>query len=142
MQGDDPKTDFRGMGLLGLENLLFFAKEFPGAAGHVLSHSHHPRYGYTFAVVGINLTSMAYNLLKDGSAKTHIFNVSKGLPTMRNFHQFYCYLFYEFDRYWIESKPQNMMEFSNIYKKFEKSIRSSLRNKSTVFRINIKIDNV
>ncbi|KAK4881953.1 hypothetical protein RN001_005272 [Aquatica leii] len=49
-QGDDPKTDFRGMGLLGLENLLYFAKEFKGPATHVLSHSHHPNYGYEFAI--------------------------------------------------------------------------------------------
>lgn len=130
------------MGMLGLENLLYFAKEFPGASSHVLSHSHHPKYGYTFAIVGINLTSMAYNLLKDGTARTHIYNVSKGLPSMKNFHQLYCYLFYEFDRFWLESKPQNMMEFSNIQRKFEKSVRDSLKNKSTVFRINIKIDTV
>merc|ERR1712001_568791 len=46
-QGDDPKTDFRGMGLLGLENLLYFAKEYSTAAKHILSHSHHPKHGYS-----------------------------------------------------------------------------------------------
>ena len=65
-QGNDPKTDFRGMGLLGLENLLYvpnsriyiyknvfekyfspryFAKEYNTAARHILSHSHHPKHG-------------------------------------------------------------------------------------------------
>ncbi|KOB66265.1 ELMO domain-containing protein 2 [Operophtera brumata] len=81
-QGDDPKTDFRGMGMLGLENLLFFATEYSQASSHVLSHSHHPQYGYTFAIVGINLTSMAYNFLKDGSAKTYMFN-AKTLPNLK-----------------------------------------------------------
>uniref|UniRef100_A0A671LA39 ELMO/CED-12 domain containing 2 n=1 Tax=Sinocyclocheilus anshuiensis TaxID=1608454 RepID=A0A671LA39_9TELE len=39
-QGDDPKTDFRGMGMLGLTNLLFFSEN-----------------------LGINLTEMAYMLI-------------------------------------------------------------------------------
>ncbi|XP_048007663.1 ELMO domain-containing protein 2 [Leguminivora glycinivorella] len=141
-QGDDPKTDFRGMGLLGLENLLFFASEYPQAASHVLSHSHHPKYGYTFAIVGINLTSMAYYLLKDGSAKTYMFNAKQYLPNMNLFHRFYCYLFYEFDKMWIESKPENMMEFSIIFKRFEDSVRTELADPASVFRINIQVDTI
>ena len=39
-QGKDPKTDFRGMGMLGLENLLFLVKNYNKAAKHILSHSH------------------------------------------------------------------------------------------------------
>lgn len=141
-QGDDPKTDFRGMGILGLENLVYFAQEYPSAATHVLSHSMHPRYGYAFAIVGINLTSMALRLLKDGSAKTHVYNSLKTLPSIRAFHQFYCYLFYEFDGFWIESKPSNIMEFSSIQEKFENNIRLALANPSTVFRINLSVDNI
>ncbi|XP_072939394.1 ELMO domain-containing protein 2 [Epargyreus clarus] len=141
-QGDDPKTDFRGMGLLGLENLLFFAKEYPQASSHVLSHSKHPKYGYTFAIVGINLTSMAYYLLKDGSAKTYMFNAKHHLPDINLFHRFYCYLFYEFDKLWIESKPQNIMEFSMIFKRFENAIRTELADPASVFRINIEVDTI
>ncbi|XP_026755590.2 ELMO domain-containing protein 2 [Galleria mellonella] len=141
-QGDDPKTDFRGMGLLGLENLLFFASEYPQASSHVLSHSHHPKYGYTFAIVGINLTSMAYYLLKDGSAKTYMFNTKRYLPDINLFHRFYCYLFYEFDKMWIESKPQNIMEFSVIFKKFENAVRTELADPASVFRINIEVDTI
>lgn len=141
LQGDDPKTDFRGMGMLGLENLLFFATEYPQAASHVLSHSHHPQYGYTFAIVGINLTSMAYYFLKDGQAKTYMFN-ARSLPNLKLFHRFYCYLFYEFDRLWIESKPQDIMEFSNIFSKFENVIKSELADPASVFRINIEVDTV
>lgn len=44
-QGDDPATDFRGMGLLGLNQLLFFAERFPESARLVLSHSLHPVHG-------------------------------------------------------------------------------------------------
>lgn len=141
-QGDDPKTDFRGMGMLGLENLLYFAKEYQTAASHALSHSRHPVYGYTFAIVGINLTSMAWQLLKDGTAKTYVYNMSKQMPTMQTFHQFYSYLVHEFDKYWIECKPKNIMEFSNIKEKFENNVRLSLQDTSNLFCINISVDTV
>ncbi|XP_014254930.1 ELMO domain-containing protein 2 [Cimex lectularius] len=141
-QGDDPKTDFRGMGLLGLENLLFFAEEYSNAAKHVLLHSLHPKYGYAFAIVGINLTSLAYHILKDGAAKTHIYNIAKSMPSMRVFHQFYCYLFYEFDRFWIEAKPQDVMQFSFIKDQFEESIRRLLENPMTTFNINFVVNTV
>lgn len=141
-QGEDPKTDFRGMGMLGLENLLYFAEEYPGAARHVYSHSVHPTYGYAFAIVGINLTSMLYNLLKDGSAKTHVYNACKSLPSIRVFHQLYSYLFYEFDKFWIESKPKDVMQFSYIRDQFETNIRDILKNPSTVFRITFVVKSV
>ncbi|KAF6206379.1 hypothetical protein GE061_017612 [Apolygus lucorum] len=141
-QGDDPKTDFRGMGLLGLDNLVFFAEEYTGAARHVWSHSLHPQHGYAFAIVGINLTHLAYSLLKDGSAKTHIYNACKTMPSLRAFHQFYCYLFYEFDRFWIESKPADVMQFTFIKDQFEKNIRDLLANPSTVFKINFVVEDV
>ncbi|KAK9882858.1 hypothetical protein WA026_023554 [Henosepilachna vigintioctopunctata] len=141
-QGDDPKTDFRGMGLLGLENLLFFATEYRGPAQHVLSHSLHPVYGYCFAIVGINLTSMALQFLRNGEAKIYFYNTSKCLPTIRLFHQFYCYLFYEFDRYWLECKPVDIMEFSNIKTKFENNIRTYLSKPKAAFKMNIAVDTI
>lgn len=129
------------MGLLGLENLLYFAREFNGAARHVLSHSRHPEFGYTFAIVGINLTSMAYYLFKSGAAKTHFYNERK-VPTIESFHKLYCYLFYEFDRYWMECKPSSIMDFSFINEKFFKEITAQLTDKKTYFRINLAVENV
>lgn len=130
------------MGMLGLENLLYFCREYNGAARHVLSHSLHPQHGYTFAIVGINLTSMAYKLFKSGAAKTHFYNVSRKCPTIDAFHKFYCYLFYEFDRYWMECKPMSIMDFSFINEKFETSILKQLAETKTYFRINLAVENV
>ncbi|KAL1140865.1 hypothetical protein AAG570_000793 [Ranatra chinensis] len=141
-QGDDPKTDFRGMGMLGLENLVYFGEEYSGAAVHVLSHSLHPQYGYAYAIVGINITSLAYDLLKDGSLKTHVYNACKSMPTLRVFHLLYCYLFYEFDKFWVESKPKDVMEFTFIKDKFETNIRNSLADPTTTFKINFVVDTI
>lgn len=130
------------MGILGLDNLIFFAEEYNGAARHVLSHSLHPRYGYTFAIVGINLTSLAYDLVKTGEAKTHIYNLGTNNLSLIHFHRFYCYLFYEFDKFWMECKPTSLMEFSNIHKRFLNIIRTKLNDNRTIFKMNLLVENI
>ncbi|XP_067614971.1 ELMO domain-containing protein 2 [Eurosta solidaginis] len=144
-QGDDPKTDFRGMGILGLENLLYFSREYRDAAHHVLLHSKHPVYGYTFAIVGINLTAMAYRLLKSGDAKVHFYNAAQSLNqalSLAHFHKFYCYLLFEFDRFWMESGPTNIMDFREIYQRFEILILEALHNDKTLFKTNLVVEYV
>lgn len=143
-QSDDPATDFRGMGILGLDNLLYFSREYPGTARHLLSHSQHPKYGYTLAVVGINITHMAWRLLKSGQLKSHFYNLSRkqGYPKIEHFHQFYCYLLYEFDSFWIDAKPDNLMEFNNVQAKFEKAIIDISDRENCQFKINLSVENV
>lgn len=133
------------MGMLGLENLLYFAREYNEAAQHVLLHSRHPSLGYTFAIVGINLTAMAYRLLRTGEARTHFYNVAQSTKkacSMVHFHKFYCYLFFEFDRYWLVSEPVNIMAFQDIYQQFEISILEALHKNSTVFKTNLTVEDV
>ena len=105
-------------------------------------------FRYSFAIVGINLTLMAYRLLNDGSAKTHIFNVTAAssdgdiVPSLRHFHHFYSYLFIEFDKFWLSEKPRDVMEFNRIRDLFENNVRTMLRDSSTVLRINVAVDTV
>ncbi|XP_030374209.1 ELMO domain-containing protein 2 [Scaptodrosophila lebanonensis] len=145
-QGDDPKTDFRGMGMLGLENLLYFARVYNDAAKHVLLHSKHPTLGYTFAIVGINLTSMAFKFLKTGAVKTHFYNQAatykQHYSTLEDFHKLYCYLFFEFDRFWMESDPRDIMDFREIYQAFEISKLEALHKDSTLFVTNLVVESV
>lgn len=44
-QGDDPSTDFRGMGILSLSCLRYFAKHHSKEARRALQHSYHPKTG-------------------------------------------------------------------------------------------------
>ncbi|XP_053477997.1 ELMO domain-containing protein 2 isoform X1 [Ictalurus furcatus] len=125
-QGDDPKTDFRGMGMLGLVNLVFFSENYNKAAWHVLSHANHPSLGYSYAIVGINLTEMAYSLLRSGALKPHFYNTVAGKPHMHHFHQLYCYLAYEFDKFWVEEKPASIMEFNIYREKFHDKVKGFL----------------
>ncbi|XP_078602842.1 ELMO domain-containing protein 2-like [Branchiostoma floridae x Branchiostoma japonicum] len=132
-QGDDPRTDFRGMGMLGLHNLFFFADQQSELARQVLQHSHHPQYGYSFAIVGINITSLAYSLLVRGKLRTHFYNFPSP-PKLNHFHLLYCHLLVEFDKFWLAEKPRDVMEFTRIRNKFEKKLLALLRDDSTVLR--------
>uniref|UniRef100_A0A8C3QRF1 ELMO domain containing 2 n=1 Tax=Cyanoderma ruficeps TaxID=181631 RepID=A0A8C3QRF1_9PASS len=134
-QGDDPKTDFRGMGLLGLVNLVYFSKHYTNEARQILSRSNHPKLGYSYAIVGINLTEMAYSLLKNGALKAHLYNMVSGLPQMEHFHQFYCYLVYEFDKFWFEEEPESIMHFNQYREKFHEKIKGLLLDCNAVLTL-------
>ncbi|CAB1327284.1 unnamed protein product [Coregonus sp. 'balchen'] len=102
-QGDDPKTDFRGMGMLGLTNLV-----------------------YSYAIVGINLTEMAYSLLKSGALKPHFYNTVSGRPQLQHLHQLYCKWVLIFDKFWVEEEPESIMEFNHYREKFHDNIKIQL----------------
>ena len=44
---------------------------------------------YSFAVVGINITSVACNLLRSGDLRTHFFNAVQAAPQLTDFHDVY-----------------------------------------------------
>ncbi|XP_056417599.1 ELMO domain-containing protein 1 isoform X3 [Hyla sarda] len=154
-QGDDPKTDFRGMGLLGLYNLVYFAEKDTNSALQILSDSLQPKcsilrdvskedlskiskmewemkkfdnaIGYSFAIVGINITDLAYNLLISGALKTHLYNVAPEAPSLHHFQQTFCFLMHEFHKFWIEEDPLDIMEFNRVRNKFHKRILKQLQ---------------
>ncbi|XP_052393287.1 ELMO domain-containing protein 1-like [Carassius gibelio] len=144
-QGNDPRTDFRGMGLLGLHSLLYFAKHDKATALQVLHDSLQPKHskmskaewdkktydkaiGYSFAIVGINITDLAYSLLVSGALKTHLYNVAPEMPSLVHFQQTFCYLMQEFHRFWMEEDPCDIMEFNRVRTKFHKRILKQLKN--------------
>lgn len=134
-QGEDPKTDFRGMGMLGLANLLYFSQHYTEEARLILSHSNHPKFGYSYAIVGINLTEMAYSLLKSGALKSHFYNAVPGVARIKCFHQFYCYLVYEFDKFWFKEEPESIMYFNQYREKFHEQIKHLLSDPDIVLTL-------
>lgn len=64
-QGCDPTTDFRGMGMLGLEQLIFLAGNFPAKANKMLTEAgQNVQTGYPLACVGINISFFVFELLR------------------------------------------------------------------------------
>lgn len=95
---------------------------------------------------------MALSLIKAGYLKTHLYNVESRIYTVEDFHKIYCmfpkysimiynvlvillaYLFASFDKLWIRSKPNSVMEFSHIRDKFEAAVVKKLQFEDAVFR--------
>lgn len=86
-QGKDPATDFRGMGLLGLDDLIYMAKTYPDLCSRILSASNHVQAGFSMAIVGINLTDMALNMVRNRDLQYHfyVYGIAKDV-----YHEFFC----------------------------------------------------
>lgn len=138
-QGNDPSTDFRGMGIFSLMQLVFFAEEFPETVSSVLNLSSHPTKGYPFAVTGINLTHLTITLMTQGILKVHFYNLnSSPYISMNDVHTLYCHIFTAFNSFWLKENPVDIMEFRLIREKFTQHIISYLTNNPDSTLINWK----
>ncbi|KAG7265497.1 hypothetical protein CRUP_003586, partial [Coryphaenoides rupestris] len=63
---------------------------------------------FSFAIVGINITDLAYSLLVSGALKTHLYN--------------------EFHGFWVEEDPGDIMEFNRVRSKFHRRVLRQLKN--------------
>ncbi|CAG8465132.1 17379_t:CDS:10 [Acaulospora morrowiae] len=123
-QGKDPSTDFRGMGILGLDDLIYYAKHYPESSRNALNCSRRADLWYPFATVGINITSFAIQTLRTRQMQYFLFMYG---TTKEVYHEFFCYLFHSFNLYWISQEvPTNAMEFQGIFEKFGKMIIKDL----------------
>lgn len=148
-QGDDPSTDFRGMGLLGLHQLTYFATSYPTQAREILNSSNHPRRYYPFAATGINITSFIFELLNELRLQTKLYEVlennrlnysttwddnitnsdtnqliSLGISVVNDI---YCEIYIEFNRVWVEEDPEDIMQFQKIFNQVKKHYREKYR---------------
>lgn len=134
-QGNDPSTDFRGMGVLGLFQLLYFSQHKVEVARLILSELSNPSRFYPFAIIGINLTRLVMELLVQKRLHQHIFRNFANLTLNSSLayiegpsndvdcihfccnlvHDVYCTAFEEFYMVWVIRKPTNIMSFSDLY---------------------------
>ncbi|CDS40468.1 ELMO domain containing protein 2 [Echinococcus multilocularis] len=135
-QGSSPVTDFRGMGALGAENFRYFVKYYNELALSILSSSLRPQHWYPFAIVGINLTSLLWRLLQDGTLKTHFYNSLKGTPKLVHLHLVYIYLFVKFDEFWNQ-QPRDVMQFNVYLDKFEEAIRKQMGDENSMLPLHV-----
>ncbi|VUZ57578.1 unnamed protein product [Hymenolepis diminuta] len=133
-QGTNPSTDFRGMGILGAQNLAYFVKNFHEDASNVHSGSADLKYWYPFATAGINLSDLTWRLLKDGSLKTHFYNSFANAPSLNDFHKVYVSIFVNFHKIWMKC-PRSVMEFNSVLRNFERDLRKQLKNEDFTFTL-------
>lgn len=129
-QGTDPASDFRGMGLLGLENLCHFAKHETNNAKDMVEYGYNA-IGYPFAITGINITSLLLDLMKDRMCD-HIFitipQEDKEIPSIyyNKFNDLYGRAYIKFHQYYVDSEKETLFDFPRIFGEFEEIIRKDL----------------
>lgn len=137
-QGEDPGTDFRGMGMLGLVQLEYLSEKPNRLARDLLKRSLNERYSYPFAIVGINITYNLLKLFQDGSMKHLYYDTGdilfRGKQHRLNlisiFNDLYVELFLRFDCFWHESKPETIFQFKELMEEFVNVVRKDLSNRN------------
>ena len=141
-QGKDPSTDFRGMGLLGLIQLVYFSQNHQKIAQNILADSMAPVY-FPFAATGINITAFILELMEDFRLHAYFFEKSDKIllqsstesedgPSMEPqcidescslFHEVFCGFFVDFMILWKRKKPRDLMAFPEIFKEVKSDYR-------------------
>jgi ELMO domain-containing protein len=134
-QGHDPSTDFRGMGLLGLQQLEYFSRRHPFEAQALLLDSLKESHYFPFAATGINMTAFVLELFQNQHLHGYIYdrldsvilqdvtNSEEGPSADRNcvltavdlIHEMYCTIYLEFGKTWNSSAPKDVMAFPEIF---------------------------
>ncbi|CAN6289594.1 unnamed protein product [Urochloa humidicola] len=120
-QGTDPSTDFRGGGLVSLENLIFFARNYPKSFQMLLKKVQGQRsdWEYPFAVAGINISFMLIQMLDLQSTIPSSKSGVRFLELLGRdenaFDHLYCVAFRLLDAQWLV-KRASYMEFNEVMK--------------------------
>ena len=126
-QGNNPATDFRGMGVLSLKNMIYLLEKRKNVGLKIFGLSNHPSFGFSFAIVAINFTGTAYDYMKNGKLKGYMYNLPNCTEYgFENFQDFFCDMFLEFAEYWVMREPPNIMSFNEIKADYIKEVNRRL----------------
>ncbi len=140
-QGTDPATDFRGMGLLGLKHILYFAKNYtPTFVEMAKIQAGRDNHYYPVSTAGINISSILLELLnigkkvEDGEIFPILFDHHHALEEM------YCIVFQLFNRVWDEMNA-DYMDFKMVADAVKEATVAALKesNDLETFRRVLKV---
>lgn len=130
-QGKDPSTDFRGGGFISLENLLFFARNFPKSFQDLLRKQEGDRamWEYPFAVAGVNITFMLIQMLDLEAVKPRTLVGATFLKFLAEnetaFDLLYCITFKLMDKQWL-AMHASYMDFNTVMKSTRRQLEREL----------------
>lgn len=119
-QCDDPTTDFRGTGQLGLLNLHYFVKQDPQNAIKLLDEANLTEQHYFFACAGINITHKLMFMISEDKVRIHNFDSCNDKEeALHRFNLLYSKFFEDFHRYWLSSSlKSSIMNFNVVLSDF------------------------
>jgi len=123
-QGTDPATDFRGMGVLGLKHLIYFAETYPDTFRAIVDRQKVKALSeigsdYPVAVGGINLTFMLFDIFNAGKqiADEGAAHASQSHPILFDhknaFEELYCIALILLDKVW-NTTGATYMQFQQV----------------------------
>ncbi|KAG8089195.1 hypothetical protein GUJ93_ZPchr0011g28673 [Zizania palustris] len=116
-QNSDPATDFRAGGFMSLENLIYFARNYPDSFHSLLHKADGKRaeWEYPFAVAGVNISYMLVQMLDLQSGKMSTKAGSHFVQLLTDdemaFDNLFCVAFQMLDAQWL-SRGASYMEFN------------------------------
>lgn len=122
-QGSDPATDMRGMGFLGLSQLLNFTQTHKEVALKVYMDS--VSFDYPMAISGINFSLDIFNWVTSRQAAVVLY-AAQGGPSLYAVNDLYAQLFCVFNEAWVKAKPPNMLAFEGLRKTVTKQCEKKL----------------
>jgi len=159
-QSDDPMRDFRGTGIFGLQQILFFAELYPIKFTQILDLQNLRGEMYPFVVTSFNVTMMLFELLGWGWKKPGVstavnqecyFSMIKMLipspdcdinETKYVLNQMYSVAMVILDTQWINTGA-SYMDFPVVLQKTQSEFENIfLGGNKTITDINILLDSV
>ncbi|KAG2622798.1 ELMO domain-containing protein C-like [Panicum virgatum] len=120
-QNSDPSTDFRAGGFMSLENLIYFARNYPDSFHRLLHKAEGKRakWEYPFAAGGVNISYMLVQMLdlQSGkiSTKAGVHFVQLLEDDEAAFDNLFCVAFQVLDAQWL-ARRASYMQFNEVLK--------------------------
>ena len=82
-QNEDPQTDIRGSGMLGLMQMLYFSEKYNELASRYVVHSQMPDHLFPFIIKWFEFTTLTMKLIRSGKLNK-IFNDNNNMNIISN----------------------------------------------------------
>eukprot|EP00916_Digyalum_oweni_P001982 GHVL01003760.1.p1 GENE.GHVL01003760.1~~GHVL01003760.1.p1 ORF type:complete len:254 (+),score=36.01 GHVL01003760.1:450-1211(+) len=122
----EPSSNFRGVGVLGLENILHFAKKHNIRAVEVLHNSRSEELYFPFAATSLNVTSWLLEWLSAKKCPLNVVFYNNPNEPLEIFSEVHSYVMLEFSRFWQLSRPKDIMQFGLVAEKFRSKIKEQI----------------
>ena len=125
-QGNNPLTDFRGSGLLGLQHLHTFTMS-DKRADEVFKVAAGEKTWYFYAATGINISGKVIDFIEDGLCDKYFFDSTHPEVDILQFtSKFYCKLFTGFNAFWVKGNYTDFMKVNTCLEEFMKKEAESI----------------
>jgi len=129
-QGDDPATDLRGVGMLGLLQLLFLVRSHTDLAKKIHKLSRHAEQNFPFSVVSLNFTKLILQTMRSGVLNKHFNKKAAVLPVI---NELLVALYYELFTQWQRDK-RTITDFPPLLKQLSDACMKDPSKFVTKFR--------